>query len=53
MIMNWLSILIIIVGSLPGFLYRISVEEQALREHIGQPYIEYMQRTKRLIPFIY
>ncbi|HLG62605.1 MAG TPA: isoprenylcysteine carboxylmethyltransferase family protein [Ktedonosporobacter sp.] len=53
MIMNWVSILIIIVGSLPGFLYRISVEERALREHIGQPYVEYMQRTKRLIPFIY
>jgi protein-S-isoprenylcysteine O-methyltransferase Ste14 len=29
------------------------VEERALIEGIGEPYREYMSRTRRLIPFIY
>jgi protein-S-isoprenylcysteine O-methyltransferase Ste14 len=49
---NWLSLLIILGCALPGFSYRIRVEERALLAHLGQPYEEYMQRTKRLIPFI-
>jgi protein-S-isoprenylcysteine O-methyltransferase Ste14 len=28
------------------------VEEHALKAHLGQQYQEYMQRTKRLIPFV-
>ena len=35
-----------------GYLYRMRVEEQALVAGLGEPYIHYMQRTKRLIPFI-
>lgn len=49
---NWLSLLVIIGCALIGFSYRIHVEEQALQEHLGQPYREYMQHTKRLIPYI-
>ncbi|MGH2480827.1 MAG: methyltransferase family protein, partial [Ktedonobacteraceae bacterium] len=50
---NWLSLLIILAGVLIGLLYRISVEEKALRTFLGQPYEEYMRRTKRLIPFLF
>jgi protein-S-isoprenylcysteine O-methyltransferase Ste14 len=49
---NWLSLLVIIGCALIGYSYRIHVEEQALQEHLGQPYREYMQRTKRLIPYV-
>ncbi len=49
---NWLSLLVIIGCALIGYSYRIHIEEQALQEHLGQPYREYMQRTKRLIPYV-
>lgn len=49
---NWLSILVLLLCVLPALAYRIHIEEQALQAHIGPPYLEYMQRTKRLIPFI-
>jgi protein-S-isoprenylcysteine O-methyltransferase Ste14 len=49
---NWLSLLVIMGCALLGFSYRISGEERVLHEHLGQRYQEYMQRTKRLIPFV-
>ena len=36
-----------------AFLYRIHVEEYALRDALGEDYRAYMRRTKRLIPFVY
>jgi protein-S-isoprenylcysteine O-methyltransferase Ste14 len=50
---NWLSLLVIMGCALIGFSYRIWVEEHVLQEHLGQRYQEYMQRTKRLIPFVF
>lgn len=44
--------LIAIVIPLLGYIYRMRVEEQALMAGLGAPYLDYMQRTKRLIPFI-
>jgi len=32
---------------------RMSVEESALANALGAPYVQYMARTKRLAPFIY
>jgi protein-S-isoprenylcysteine O-methyltransferase Ste14 len=49
---NWLSLLVIMGCALIGFSYRIQVEEYALKAQLGQRYQEYMQRTKRLIPFV-
>ncbi len=49
---NWASLVAILAGSLIGLLYRIHVEERALREALGQPYTDYMRRTRRFIPFI-
>lgn len=49
---NWLSVLVMLGCALPGFGYRIRVEERVLQEQLGQPYREYMRRTKRLIPFV-
>src|SRR5690242_2175960 len=49
---NWLSLLVIMGCALPGFGYRIYVEERVLQGHLGQRYQEYMRRTNRLILFV-
>jgi protein-S-isoprenylcysteine O-methyltransferase Ste14 len=48
---NWLSVACFVLA-LPGMAYRISVEEHALLDALGQPYRDYMRRTKRLVPFV-
>jgi protein-S-isoprenylcysteine O-methyltransferase len=50
---NWATTLIMIVPIFCAFLYRMKVEETALREALGEPYANYMRRTKRLIPMVY
>lgn len=50
---NWLSLGLIMLGAAVGYGYRVRVEERALLEGLGQPYREYMKRTKRFIPFIF
>lgn len=53
MMSNWASILSISAGMFVGLLYRISIEESALSRHFGLEYREYMQSTKRLVPFLF
>jgi protein-S-isoprenylcysteine O-methyltransferase Ste14 len=36
-----------------GYSYRVWVEEKTLVNALGEPYRQYMQRTKRFIPFLY
>jgi protein-S-isoprenylcysteine O-methyltransferase Ste14 len=50
---NWASLIILLVFVLIGHLYRVDVEEKALVATIGQPYVEYMHRTKRFIPLVF
>lgn len=50
---NWLSIVLMMIPVLIGFVYRIRVEEQFMMLQMGQKYIDYQKRTKRLIPWIY
>ena len=50
---NWVSFLIITVPTTAALLYRIHVEEIALRDHFGEEYIAYSRETRRLIPGIY
>ncbi len=50
---NWLSALIISVAGSAGYIYRVRVEEQALQQNLGGRYQEYMQRTKRFVPFVF
>jgi protein-S-isoprenylcysteine O-methyltransferase Ste14 len=50
---NWISFLIITIPTTAALLYRIHVEEIALREHFGEEYIAYSRETRRLIPGIY
>ena len=50
---NWLSILLMIIPVLSGYLNRINVEERFMIEQMGEKYLDYRKRTKRLIPSIY
>jgi protein-S-isoprenylcysteine O-methyltransferase len=50
---NFASLLIILVCCFVGCLRRIRVEEEALLEAFGGQYRAYVQRTRRLIPFVY
>jgi protein-S-isoprenylcysteine O-methyltransferase len=50
---NWLSLALIMVPITWAFARRMSIEEAALSNALGRPYINYMSRTKRLAPFIY
>jgi len=51
--LNWISVLIVIVPITSAFLYRIQVEELALRVALGDSYRSYSVRTKRIIPFVF
>ena len=50
---NWASLLIVFIPCLAVMLWRIHLEEKVLSEGLGEAYVIYMRRTKRLIPFIY
>lgn len=50
---NWISLAIAVVPPTLALLYRIHVEEAALRAAFGEEYIAYSRKTKRLLPGIY
>lgn len=50
---NWASLMIIFIPCFAVTRWRIHIEEKALLEALGEPYRNYMQRTRRLIPLIY
>ena len=50
---NWASVLVIMVPIFAVFLRRMNVEEAALLRGLGEPYRDYMRRTKRLLPGLY
>jgi protein-S-isoprenylcysteine O-methyltransferase Ste14 len=49
---NWLSFALLVIAIPALYAYRIRTEERALLSQLGQPYADYMRRTKRLIPWI-
>jgi protein-S-isoprenylcysteine O-methyltransferase len=50
---NWASLAAMVIPPLVAFSWRIRVEEQALLQALGEPYRDYMHRTRRLVPAIY
>jgi len=50
---NWVSLALVMVPTFWAFGRRIATEEHALASALGSPYINYMRRTKRLVPFVY
>ncbi len=49
---NWLSVLVFILLIVTVYPRRVKAEEAALLATLGEPYRQYMRRTKRYIPFI-
>jgi len=49
---NLMSAVVLFVCSAAGYLYRVHVEEKALAAGLGEAYRDYMQHTKRFVPFI-
>jgi protein-S-isoprenylcysteine O-methyltransferase Ste14 len=49
---NWAGLLALMLCMAIAYTYRITVEERALIGALGEPYKQYMQRTRRIIPFV-
>ena len=50
---NWIVFVIVTLVCCSSYLYRIHSEETMLRAKFGQAYDQYIQRTHRLIPYIF
>lgn len=50
---SWGGILVLFVMNGVAFGYRMHIEEKVLVSELGDDYVQYMKRTKRLIPFIF
>ena len=50
---NWAALLVILLPIGAAFVHRMNVEEAALFSALGPRYADYMERTKRLVPFVY
>jgi protein-S-isoprenylcysteine O-methyltransferase Ste14 len=53
MLGNWLSVALAALPTLAGFTVRLLSEERVLAAEIGDPYREYMTRTRRLVPGVW
>ena len=49
---SWLSAALLAVSSIATYTYRVTIEERALLETIGEPYAAFMKERKRFIPYI-
>ncbi len=50
---NWGAMLVILGPIFVAFIRRMNVEEEALQRVLGDEYVAYIRRTKRLIPGVY
>ena len=49
---NWVSLVLLLAGSMLTYWYRVTIEERALAETIGEPYRDFMKARKRFIPYV-
>lgn len=50
---SWGAIIVLLIMFALAYGYRMQIEEKVLASELGKNYIQYMKRTKRLIPYIY
>lgn len=49
---NWIGTFFLMSTVIAGYVNRVRVEERALAETIGAPYVEFMRTRKRFVPFV-
>ena len=49
---SWFSFLLLTIGSIATYGYRVAVEERLLLQTLGEPYASYMKGRRRFIPHI-
>ena len=49
---NWIGGALLMISVVAGYIYRVRVEEKALSETIGEPYIAFMKTRRRFIPYV-
>ena len=52
-VQSWGALLVVLIVFGAAFGYRIRVEERVLMSQLGDEYVSYVKRTKRLIPFLF
>lgn len=50
---NWLSFALVTIVAIAVYSYRVTVEERALCETLGDTYRTYMRTRKRFVPYVY
>lgn len=50
---SWYGLITLVIIYLPALFYRISAEEGMLIKEFGKEYLDYMEKTKKIIPKIY
>ena len=50
---SWVALVILVIAGACYFAYRIRNEEVFLAAEMGYSYVNYMKRTKRLVPFVF
>lgn len=53
MLGHWLGLTLICLAAATAFAYRVRLEERVLLDALGEPYADYMRRTRRFIPFLW
>jgi len=49
---SWVSFLLLTVGSIATYRYRVAIEERILLQTLGEPYASYIKSRRRFIPYI-
>lgn len=52
-VQSWVSVLLLLLATAAALAYRTRIEEKFLLAELGDDYIRYMARTKRLVPFVW
>jgi protein-S-isoprenylcysteine O-methyltransferase Ste14 len=50
---SWVSVLALLLATTTALAYRARIEENFLVAELGDEYVQYMARTKRLVPYVW